>query len=186
MTRFRYTTSMAKGFFALLTCAVFAGTARAQGTTVTGTVKSEQGQPLEGANVYISDLNVSVGANAQGVYRINVAAERVRGQAVMLRVRAIGFQPSSRSVTLAAGTITQNFELKVDINKLSEVVVTGVTGATETKKLAFTVAKVSEADLPVPAATSALQSLQGKVTGATITMPSGRPGTSPAIVLRGA
>jgi TonB-dependent SusC/RagA subfamily outer membrane receptor len=73
----------------------------------------------------------------------------------------------------------------VDINRLSEVVVTGVTGATETKKLAFTVDKVDQANLPVPA-TSALQSIQGKVTGAQVVTPNGRPGTAPSIILRGA
>jgi TonB-linked SusC/RagA family outer membrane protein len=166
--------------------AVFAGAAHAQGTVVTGTVKSEQGQPLEGANVIITELNVSVGTNASGAFRIALAPERAHGQQVMLRVRAIGFQPDAKQITLSAGNVTQDFSLKIDVNRLSEVVVTGVTGATETKKLAFTVTKVDESDLPVPAATNALQGLQGKVTGAQIVMPSGRPGDSPAILLRGA
>ncbi len=184
MTRFRHSRSIARGILAVFAGAVFAGTAYAQGAVITGTIKSEQGQPLQGANVYITELNVSVGANEEGVYRITLAAERVRGQSVNLRVRAIGFQPGSKAVTLTAGTHTEDFELKIDVNKLNEVVVTGVTGATETKKLAFTVSKVDAADLPVPA-TSALQSLQGKITGAQIVQPSGRPGQNPSIILRG-
>lgn len=185
MTRFRHSRGLAS-MLAGLALTVLAGTAGAQqGTIITGTVKSEQGQPLQGANVVIAELNVSVGTNEQGVYRITLAPERARGQTVPLRVRAIGFQPQVRQIALAGGTITQNFDLKIDINKLSEVVVTGVTGATETKKLAFTVDKVDAGALPVPPS-SALQSLQGKVTGAQIVMPSGRPGTAPSIVLRGA
>ena len=58
--------------------------------TITGTVKSEQGMNLVGANVYITEMNVSVGTNDAGVYRIVLARERVRGQSVHLRVRAIG------------------------------------------------------------------------------------------------
>ena len=83
------------------------------------------------------------------------------------------------------GKQDHDFELAVDVNRLSEVVVTGVTGATETKKLAFTVDKVDQSNLPVPA-TSALSSIQGKVTGAQVIQPSGRPGTAPSIILRGA
>jgi TonB-dependent SusC/RagA subfamily outer membrane receptor len=151
---------------------------------ISGTVKSEQGQLLQGANVFITEMNVSVGSNQEGVYRITLAPERVRGQTVTLRVRAIGFQPQQRQITLTAGSSTQDFTLRIDINKLSEVVVTGVTGATEAKKLAFTVSKVDVAELTVPG-TSALSSLQGRVAGATVVVPSGRPGTSPVILLRG-
>lgn len=159
--------------------------ALAQGAVITGKVtRQEGGAPLLGANVVISELAVSVGTNEQGIYRIQLPAERVRGQSVVLRVRSIGFKPVSRSLTISAGNSTQDFALEVDINRLSEVVVTGVTGATEKKKLAITVDQVSVADLPVPG-TNALTQLQGKVTGAQIVSPSGRPGQAPAIVLRG-
>lgn len=185
MTRFRRTRRLASLLAGLASTVLLAGTAYAQGAVITGTVKSEQGMNLQGANVLINELNVSVGTNDEGVYRITLAPERVRGQTVQLRVRSFGFQPQQRAITLTAGTHTQNFELKVDINRLSEVVVTGVTGATETKKLAFTVDKVDQSTLPVPA-NNALQSLAGKVTGAQVVMPSGKPGASPDIVLRGA
>ena len=70
MTRSRYSRSIATGFVAVVACAVVAGTALAQGTVITGTVKSDQGQPLQGANVIISEMNVSVPTNDKGVYRI--------------------------------------------------------------------------------------------------------------------
>ena len=184
MTRFRCSRALQ---FAVVAFALTAGTATAalaQGAIITGTVKSEQGQALEGAQVLITELNVSVGTNAQGQYRISLPAERVRGQTVGIRVRALGYQPQTRQLTIVAGNNLQDFTLRVDVNRLSEVVITGVTGATETKKLAFTVDKVDQAQLQVPGS-SALSTLQGKVTGANIVMPSGRPGTSPSIVLRG-
>lgn len=123
--------------------------------TITGTVKSEQGMNLVGANVYITEMNVSVGTNDQGAYRIVLARERVRGQAVQLRVRAIGFQPQAREVRLTGDSIRADFVLRIDMNRLQEVVVTGVTGATETKKLGFTVAPFA------PAADEATQGLRG-------------------------
>lgn len=173
--------SLLAGAFATLVAApVFA-----QGTVITGTItRQEGGAPLFGANVYITELAISIGTNEQGVYRLTLPAERVRGQNVILRVRSIGFKPAQKTIALNAGTITENFALEIDVNRLSEVVVTGVTGATEKKKLAFTVDQVNVADLPVPG-TNALTQLQGKVTGAQIVSPSGRPGQAPSIVLRG-
>ena len=76
--------------------------------------------------------------------------------------------------------------MRKDINRLQEVVVTGVTGATEQKKTTFAVTSLnSEEDLVVKPA-SALASIAGKVPGATVVGSNGRPGTAPSIVLRGA
>jgi TonB-linked SusC/RagA family outer membrane protein len=184
MTRFRRSSRLAS-LLAGLATTVLASTAFAQGAVITGTVKSAQGQNLQAANIRIPDLNVSVGAGEDGVYRITLIPERVRGQTVQMTVRAIGFRQQTKQITITAGTQDHDFTLEVDVNRLSEVVVTGVTGATETRKLAFTVDKVDQANLPVPA-TSALSSIAGKVTGAQVIQPSGRPGVAPSIILRGA
>ena len=154
------------------------------GATITGAVASDQGQPLHGANVFITELNVSFGTNEQGRYTITLPAARVRGQTVVVRVRSIGFQPGQQSITLSAGAHTANFSLKADVNRLQEVVVTGVTGATERAKVPFTVSRVDSADMPV-LAVNPLAQLQGKVPGANISSPSGRPGTAPQVILRG-
>ena len=161
--------------------------ALAQGTdgaTITGVVASDQQQPLMGANVFISELNISVGTNEQGRYTITIPAGRVRGQTVVVRVRSIGFVPGQQSITLNAGAQSVNFALKSDVNRLQEVVVTGVTGATERAKVPFTVSRVDSADMPV-LAVNPLSQLQGKVPGANIASPSGRPGTAPQVILRG-
>src|SRR5690348_59875 len=51
-----------------------ATTALAQGATLSGVITSEAGQPLENANAYITELNISVATNAQGRYNIVIAA----------------------------------------------------------------------------------------------------------------
>ena len=104
--------------------------AQTQSAVITGKVTSEAGQPIAQANVYINDLSASVATNDQGVYTITIAAARVQGQAVNLRVRAIGYQPGVIPIRITAGTQTQNFSLKQDVNRLNEVVVTGVVGET--------------------------------------------------------
>lgn len=159
--------------------------AQAQGPAViTGTVKSEFGDPLENANVYIVELAISVGTNAAGRFTMSIPADRVRGQALQLRARAIGYKADAKPITLRAGNQTFDFSLAKDINRLQEVVTTGVTAGTEQKKLAFSVAQVSDKDMPVPGS-NPLSQLQGKVAGANIVSASGRPGTAPAIILRG-
>lgn len=174
-------------FRALLSFAMLligAQTALAQGAVLTGRVRSEQGNTLETASVFITEMRISAQVQANGTYSITIPAERVRGQAVTLRARAIGFASQSRPVTLNPGNQTFDFDLKRDINRLQEVVITGVTGATEIRKTPFSVTGLHEGDMPVPS-TNMLSQLQGKLTGAQIVTPSGRPGTAPSIVLRG-
>lgn len=164
------------------------GVAGAQAATgpavLTGSVRSEQGQPLPNANVFITELGISVGTNAGGVYTITIPVARVSGQAATLRARIFGYTPEARPIRVTAGTQRIDFNLKQDVNRLSAVVVTGVTGATETTKLPISVSQVDAKDMPVPG-TNALSQLQGKVPGVQIVSPTGRPGGSPAILLRG-
>ncbi len=168
---------------ALATLAPMAVQAQQQ-ATLTGRVTDEGGQPLDGATIFIAELNTGGLTNAQGRYSIVIPAARVRGQEVTVQARFIGYTAVSKRITLSGGSIETNFELKQDINRLSQVVVTGVTGATEVKKLAFTVAQVSAADMPVAGA-NPLAQLQGKVPGANIVSATGRPGSSPSVILRG-
>ena len=159
-------------------------TAYAQGAVITGKVTTEQGREIQGANVIIPELNISVGTNAAGNYTITVPTARLNGNNVVLRVRAIGYVPKASTVSLSAGSQTANFSLTQDINRLEAVVTTGVAGATVATKVPFAVSRIDESDMKVPA-TNPLSQLAGKVPGATIVSVSGRPGASPAVLLRG-
>jgi TonB-linked SusC/RagA family outer membrane protein len=160
-----------------------AAVAQAQNATIQGRVTTDQGRPIEGANVFITELSLSVGTNAAGNYVITVPGARVRGQTVVLRARSIGQKPDAKPVVLRPGTITQNFALEQDANRLSEVVVTGVTGATEQTKTPFAISRVTSDQMPV-VGPNPLTQLQGKVAGAQIVGASGRPGASPSVILR--
>src|SRR5215208_6846965 len=168
----------------LASVAVGEAGAQSGNASITGRVASDDGRPLEGANVFITEMNVSVGTNAQGRYSILIPAARVQGQAVNVRVRSIGFTPQAKPVTVQAGEQTVDFTLAVDVQRLNTVVTTGVTAGTEKAKVPFAVDRVTAADLPVPAV-NPLTQLQGKVAGANIVSASGRPGAQPAVLLRG-
>ena len=159
--------------------------AKAQNAVITGKVVAESGLPLEGAQVLISDLGQGVATNSKGVYTLNVPSARVSGQKVSLKVRAISYQPESRMVTLSSGTHTEDFTLKQDVNRLSEVVSTGVVGEqTERAKVPFAIARLTSEDIPIPAL-DPITALQGKVAGVRIAATSGQPGSTPEILMRG-
>jgi len=171
--------------FVFLTSLIFFApdSASAQ-ATISGRVVTEQGRVLANTNVLIPELSISVATNGEGRYTIVVPASRSNGQAVSLRARHIGYTPDTRPILLSSGAQTVDFALREDVNRLAEVVVTGVTGATEQTKVPFSVSTVTAADLNRVPASSPLTALAGKVPGANIVAQSGRPGASPAVMLR--
>jgi len=162
---------------------VTTGRAQGQAATIRGVVNSARGGPVEGGYVYIADLALSAATGAAGEYTIVIPAARVRGQTVQLRVRAIGFKPRSVAVTLQAGPQTVNFTMDEDINRLEEIVVTGVLEGTEQTRVPFSVGRIDVTELEVPAV-NPLTLLSGRVAGATVLQSTGLPGAAPSIQLR--
>lgn len=171
--------------FALVLSLFGAQEAQAQAAVITGRVTNEQGAPIPGANVAIQSLGVGSQANASGDFSFTVPDAQANGQTVTLTARFIGFTPAQRSIALTAGTQTVNFSLRADPFRLEEVVVTGVSSATSQKKLTFSVATVSEAQMREVPASSPIAALAGKVSGAKIAIGRGNPGSQPSIRLRG-
>jgi hypothetical protein len=77
--------------------------------------------------------------------------------------RYIGYSPSSRRITLSAGSQVQNFELRADRLQLDEIVVTGTAEETSARRLSFAVGAITEATIQEVPATNPLQALSGKV-----------------------
>src|SRR5581483_3452769 len=101
--------------------------------------------------------------------------------------KAIGYKPKVMQVTLAAGQVQKDFDLERDVLNLEQVVVTGVSEATSTRKLGFSVGVVDAEALKEAPATTPLASLAGKVAGAEVTVgASAQPGSEPSIRLRAA
>ena len=181
--------SRARVVAAALCTLAFAGVggsvAQAQNAVISGKVTTDFGQPIEGANVYITEMSISVRSDASGNYTINIPAARTDGRQANLRARAFGRAPAVRPINITPGLQSVNFALKEDVNRLAEVVVTGVTAGTEQKNLPFTVAHIDQSEMPVPGATNVLTQLAGKVPGVEIVQASGRPGSAPSVLLRG-
>src|SRR5688572_30064953 len=107
---------------ALLSCAG-TGVLRAQdGATITGVVRTEAGQPLAAATVFLTQLNIGTQTREDGRYTLVVPAARAQGQTATLTARLIGYRAQSSEVTVS-GAITRDFTLPLNPLKLGEVVI---------------------------------------------------------------
>ena len=168
----------------LLYALLFPGLASAQ-SVISGTVTDDTGEPLIGANVLIESLVIGASTDLDGNYSFQVPDGNV-GQTLELTARYIGFTDQVRTITLAAGVMTEDFILVIDLLQLDEVVVTGVSEATPRKKLAFTVSQVDSEDITLAPASNPVASIQGKVAGVAVQAGSGAPGDAVSVRLRGA
>ena len=166
-------------FTTILLFLLFAGL---QGTiaqlSVTGRVtKSSDNTPLTGVTVLVKGTNVGNITDADGRYSISVP----NNQAV-LQFSFIGFTP--KEVTVGSQT-TVNVALDEALLQVGEVVVTALGISRESKSLGYAVATVDSKALMENKALSVAQSLEGRVAGLNINVPTSGAGGSVAIELRG-
>ncbi len=164
-----------------------AAPAAAQTGSVTGTILSAlTGEPLDAVQMSLERVGqeeTRLGGLTQATGRFLIINVPV-GQYV-LRAELLGFGTRTQVVDVVAGqAVVVDLRMDPEAISLSEIVVTGVAGATQRTKLPFEVAQIRVADLPVPSMNAA-QSIQGKVAGVQVVQGSGRPGAAPAILLRG-
>ena len=170
-----------------VTLALLAGAASgafAQNAVLHGTVRSDFGELVEGASVLIPEMVLQTATGADGRFLLSVPASRVQEQTVTLVVRMVGFRPSRQAITMRAGEQTFDIRLVADVNRLEDIVVTGVMEGTPQTATTFSVGRLNVADLPVPAV-DPLSQLAGQMPGVYVSGTSGRPGTGPEVILRG-
>ncbi|NNK11072.1 MAG: SusC/RagA family TonB-linked outer membrane protein, partial [Flavobacteriaceae bacterium] len=146
-----------------------------QEKTIRGNVTDETGVPLPGVSVVIVGTTNGTQSDFDGNYSINAAV----GQ--KLRFSYIGQRTTERTV---GSSSTINVQMELDTQALDEVIVTAY--GTSTKE-AFTgsAAVVGAEDLAIRNVTSPIAAIEGRATGIQFTSPSGQPGSSPGIVIRG-
>jgi TonB-linked SusC/RagA family outer membrane protein len=155
-----------------------------QAATVTGRVMSE-GVPVPSATVSIPELGLGALTNDAGRYTITVPGARVQGQSVTVTARRVGYRPQSVRVTIAAGSVTQDFDLAANPLQLGEVVITGAGTQTEVEKLG-NVRNAVSAELIVKANESNIvQALAAKAPNVVVNQSAGDPGAGSSIRIRG-
>lgn len=144
--------SMKKFICVILCCVAYITQAQ---TKLTGTVKSKQtGEPLLGATIYFPDLKNGTISKTDGTFEIgNLPAVRT-----LVQVRLIGYQTYVKAVDLSAAAPLQIL-LDESVIESNEVIVTGVSKATEIKRSPVPMASIDLKYLNQNTATNAIDAL---------------------------
>lgn len=181
---------MRRVLIAVLSCALILlpllAAGQQQGLIVSGKITDEAGNALPGTNVVLKGYDLGAAADLNGAYRFVVPARYMNGNEIEISAAFIGYHSKTEKIVLSPGSITVDFELKMDVLEMDAVVVTGVAEATPKTMLPFTVSRVSNEQVEMVPATNAVASLQGKVAGVAMVRASGKPGDGISVRLRSA
>ena len=141
---------------------------------VTGTVKdATTGEVLEGATIKVVNTKTQVKTESNGTFSVKVAP----GQRIIVTI--VGYE--SQTLTASSNMV---INLKATASELDEVVVS-MDMKRKPRELGFSNQKVTGAEIQETQRENFINSLQGRVAGATITPTNGMAGASSSIVLRG-
>ncbi|MGB3774141.1 MAG: TonB-dependent receptor [Leeuwenhoekiella sp.] len=141
---------------------------------ITGTVTDDTGGPLPGVNIVIQGTTTGTQTDFDGNYSLNASAGDI------LEFSYLGFQTQDITV---ADQAQINVSLVPASNDLDEVVVVGY-GNQKRSDVTGAIVSVKADEIAKQPATSALQSVQGKVAGVNI-IANDSPGSSPTVIMRG-
>ena len=149
----------------------------AQGTAaVSGTVSDTQGLPVIGAGVMLSsDSTVGTTTDLDGNYSISVPPD------ASLTFSCIDYKTVTVDI---AGRAKVDVVMEEDSEFLEETVVIGY-GVQRKSDVTGAIASVKDSDIANRSAISVAQALQGKAAGVQIVNPSGAPGATSSIQIRG-
>lgn len=165
-----------KFLFFCISFVLFSISANAQtDMTISGTVTDDSGLPVPGATIMIKGTKNAVSSDIDGNYQI-----KANSQATLV-YSYIGFTTKEEVVK---GRTTINTRIYADTQSLEEVVVVGY-GTQKKSVVTGSISGVKAKDLEDLPITRVEQSLQGRVSGVTIAMNSGQPGSSSHIRVRG-
>ncbi len=157
--------------------AMFVFTASWAQRSVTGSVTGEEdGTPIPGVNVIVKGTSVGTVTDIDGLYQINIP----EGGEILV-FSFIGL--ATEEVEIGTQSVI-DMVMTADIKQLTEIVVSGVAGATTPKKLTVSVTKIGVDRLNAVTGYSLANSLSGKVAGVRSSNANGSPGGQTDILLR--
>ena len=147
-----------------------------QSGVVKGVVKSETGEPLIGAVVYVVGTQINATTDVDGSY----ALKGVKAGSTV-RVQLVGYEKQDIKWTGGALDVT----LKEMANTFNEAVVTAMGIVRKEKSLTYATQQIKADELMKVQDANLVNSMEGKISGVTITPSSGGAGGASKIVLRG-
>ncbi len=149
-------------FFAFLMFAFLGGKANPVTNPIKGSLSGRvldeaTGLPLPSVNVFITDLKVGSSTNANGEFILTNISEGTH----LVEISHIGYNTLAEKIFIDGETIIE-FKLSTAIVENSAVVVTGVTKATQLKKIPFQVSVVRKEELQQSSSTNVIDALSRK------------------------
>lgn len=132
-----------------------------EGSLSGSVTEKASGQPIAGATVYINDLKLGTVTNTSGQYSFH----NLPSGTFLVEARSVGFQALTINVIIN-GSVQQNFELPEKVVEESEVVVTGLSKATQIRRSPIPIVSVSHTTLATNLSTNIIDAIT-KVPGIT-------------------
>lgn len=147
----------------------------AQQIQIAGKITDSNGKPISGVTIQVKGANQGTSTNENGSFTLTANANAT------LTISAVGYKPQEIQVN---GRKTISISLSGNEQALDEVMVVAYGTA---KKSTYTgsAATVKAKDIDNVPVTSFEGALSGRVTGLTVSTPSGQAGSTPSIRIRG-
>lgn len=165
-----------KSFLSIMLLLLF-GNVLGQTKIIKGSVYDDTNEPVIGATVIISSSTEGTITNLEGNFELHTSKELP----LFIEVKLIGYVPQKIEVTTNDPI---HVVLKDDSQALNEVVVVGY-GTQQKRNVTSAISTVKSTDFVDVPAVSIDGVLQGRVTGLSVTTPSGNIGQAPIVRIRG-
>jgi TonB-linked SusC/RagA family outer membrane protein len=156
---------------------IASGASSEQQQQITGKISDAKGEPLIGVNVILKGTMIGVTSDIAGNYSISVPD--LNGTLVF---SFIGYTPQEVGINSRR---TVNVTLAEELQSLDEVVVTALGIKREAKTLGYATSTVNQDQVSVNRTSTAMGTLQGKISGVNITSMGTGPAGSTRIRIRG-
>lgn len=143
---------------------------------ITGAVTGSDGDPIVGANISVKGTHNATATNVTGHFTINADPDQI------LIISHIGYKTIEEPIR---GRSTINIVLQKEAAEIDQVVVTALGISKKLKSLSYNVQEIKGDQVNTINDGSFVNSLNGKVAGASINASSAGPGSSSRVVLRG-
>ena len=144
--------------------------------TITGTITSQDGEQLIGASVLLIGTSTGTVTDIDGNYSLTIPD----GTDQVLRFSYTGF--TTQEIPIGVSTV---IDVVLEAGALLDEVIVTAFGVTTKEAFSGSADVVGAKDLSIRNVTSAISAIEGKATGVQFTSPSGQPGSSPGIIIRG-
>lgn len=162
--------------FVLLLIVLLPWQGMAQQRTISGTVRTENQSPLEGATITVKNTSRITQTGDNGRFTIQAATGET------LVITSVGYEAQEVKVNNGSAVAVT---MKASGNNMNEVVVTALGIRKERKALGYAVSDLNAQELMKNKNTNVVNSLVGKVPGVNITQFSGSAGAGASITIRG-